>query len=183
MRSAGPRFLSLLLLLTTAAARAESGAEGGGAPSGYQLTVYGRAGAMVYLSDTRTTGGVGGGVGLRGTLQERFILQADVSYLTGIKNVAALRLGAGIQRRGTYTPAVLLNLSALMGDRLAFLTPEHPTPPRGPAMTLGVSVAPLRFSHEGTQVSLLELGVGLGSELPGTGVSWQLGLLEVGVSF
>jgi hypothetical protein len=46
-----------------------------------------------------------------------------------------------------------------------------------------VSIAPLRFSHQGTQVSLLELGVGVGTDLPGTGMSWQLGLVEAGVSF
>ncbi|HSP78929.1 MAG TPA: hypothetical protein VLQ93_10385, partial [Myxococcaceae bacterium] len=127
--------------------------------------------------------GLGGGVGLRATLQERFILQADLSYLLSIKNVAALRLGAGLQRRGTYTPAVLVTLSALLGDRLAFLTPEHPEPVSGPAVALGVNLAPLRFTHEGTQISLLELGVGVGTELPGLGLSFQLGLLEVGVSF
>ena len=183
MRVSDLRSLSLLLLLISAAARAESGDEDGRVPGGHQLTVYSRAGAMAYLSDAQTIGGVGGGVGLRATFQERFILQADVSYLMGIKNVAALRLGAGLQRRGTYTPAVLLNLSALMGDRLAFLTPEHPTPLRGPALALGVSIAPLRFSHERAQVSLLELGVGVGSDLPGLGLSLQLSLLEVGVSF
>ncbi|WP_375767655.1 hypothetical protein NR798_39170 [Archangium gephyra] len=171
MKVSGPCLSLLLPLLATPAAAAEP-----------QLTVYSRAGAMLYLSDAQTAGGIGGGVGLRATFEERFILQADVSYLMGIKNVAGLRLGAGLQRRGTYTPAVLLTLSTLMGDRLLFLTPQHPTPP-GPAPVLGVSIAPLRFSHEGTQVSLLELGVGVGSDLPGTGMSWQLGLVEAGVSF
>ncbi|MFY0528917.1 hypothetical protein ACN28I_39080 [Archangium gephyra] len=171
MKVSAPRSLGLLLLLLATPAAAE-----------HPLTVYSRAGAMLYLSDAQTAGGIGGGVGLRATFDERFFLQADVSYLMGVKNVAGLRLGAGLQRRGTYTPAVLLNLSTLVGDRLVFLTPQHPTP-AGPALALGVSIAPLRFSHQGTQVSLLELGVGVGTDLPGTGVSWQLGLVEAGVSF
>lgn len=149
----------------------------------HQLTLYSRAGALVYLSDARTTGGVGAGVGLRDTLRERFILQADLSYLMMMGNVGTLRLGAGVQRRGTYTPAVLLTLTTFFGDRLAFLTPEHPTPVRSPAMALGVSVAPVRFTHQGLQLSLLELGIGVGSDLPGLGLSYQLGLLEIGTTF
>ncbi|MFL5354638.1 hypothetical protein [Archangium sp.] len=175
----------VLVLLSTGDARAQEAvaAPAGVLPAGHRLTLYGRGGALVYLSDAMTTGGIGGGVGLRDTLQDRFILQADLSYLMGLGNVVALRLGAGMQRRGTYTPAVLATLTTVVGDRLTFLTPAHPTPVRGPAVALGLSVAPLRFTEGGLQLSLLELGVGLGADLPGWGLAWQLGLLEVGTSF
>lgn len=174
-----------LVSLVAGVARAQGGStpERGLVPEGHQLTFYGRMGGMVYLSDARTQGGVGGGVGVRDTLHERFILQADLSYLMMIGNVAALRLGAGVQRRGTYTPAVLLTLTTQLGTQLSFLSTEHPTPVGGPNVTLGVSVAPLRFTHAGMQLSLLELGVGTGNDLPGWGLAYQLGLLEVGTTF
>lgn len=175
----------VLVLLSMGGARAQeaAAAPAGLLPAGHRLTLYGRAGGLLYLSDAMTTGGIGGGVGLRDTFQDRFILQADLSYLMGLGNVAALRLGAGVQRSGTYTPAVLATLTTVVGDRLTFLSPAHPTPVRSPAVALGLSVAPLRFTERGLQLSLLELGVGIGTDLPGWGLAWQLGLLEVGTSF
>ena len=78
---------------------------------------------------------------------------------------------------------MLVTFSAVVGDRLTFLTPEHLTPVKGPAVALGLSVAPLRFTQQELQLSLLEFGVGVGTDLPGLGWAWQLGLLEVGTSF
>jgi|GEM_PF-1711405 len=174
-----------LVSLVAGEAQAQGGSspEGRLLPEGHQLTFYGHIAGRVYLSDARTQGGVGGGVGVRDTLHERFILQADLNYLMMVGNVGALRLGAGVQRRGTYTPAALLTLTTLFGSHLSFLSAEHPTPVRGPGVALGVSLAPLRFSRAGMQLSLLELGVGIGNDLPGWGVSYQLGLLEVGTNF
>jgi hypothetical protein len=180
------RLLAGALVLTGAAgaqAQEPSSPETGLLPAGHRLSLYSRAGGVIYLSDARTAGGLGGGVGVRDTIQERFILQADLNYLMMLGNAGALRLGAGIQRSGTYTPAVLVTLTTLVGKQLTFLTPEHPTPVRAPAVALGVSVAPLRFTQDGLQLSLLELGVGAGTELPGLGLAWQLGLVEVGTSF
>jgi len=187
MKCFAPEWLlaSALVLLSIGGARAqeEALAQASVRPAGHRLTFYGRAGGLVYLSNAMTTGGLGGGMGLRDTLQDRFILQADLNFLMGIGNVGALRLGAGLQRSGTYTPAVLATLSAVMGDRLSFLTPEHPTPVKSPALVLGLNVAPLRFTQEGMQLSLLEVGVGVGTDLPGVGVALQLNLLEVGTTF
>jgi hypothetical protein len=187
MKRFAPEWLlaSALVLLCIGDARAQEAvpAQEGVLPAGHRLTLYGRAGGLVYLSGAMTTGGLGGGVGLRDTLQDRFILQADLNFLMGIGNVGVLRVGAGLQRSGTYTPAVLATLSAVMGDRLTFLTPEHPTPVRSPALVLGLNVAPLRFTQGGMQLSLLEFGVGIGEDFPGVGVSLQLNLLEVGTSF
>jgi hypothetical protein len=149
----------------------------------HQLTLYTRTALGLFLSDARTAGGVGGGLGVRDTLHGRFLLQADASYLLGLGNALEVRLGAGLQRQGTYTPAALLTLSGVMGDQLRFLSDAHPSPARGPALALGVQLAPLRFTHQGMQVSVLELGAGVGPEWPGTGVSLSLGLLEVGCVF
>jgi hypothetical protein len=164
------------LLLTVTSTQAHSTPEP-------RLTLYSQSAALFYLSDARTMGGVGGGLGLRATFRERCFVQAELHYLLGIGNTAALRLATGVQRRGTYTPAVLLSLSTLLGDGLTFLTPQHPTPVKGPAVSLGLSVAPLRFSSNGLHLSALELGAGLGTDLPGAGLAFQLGLLEVGTSF
>ncbi len=152
----------------------------------HQLSLYVRGTGMAYASQARTMGGVGGGVGVRDTVDERYLLQADVSALTLLGRVYALRAGAGLQWRpghGPWRPAVLLSLTALVGDRFDFLTPQHPTPLRGPAVSLGVSASPVRFSLGPTQLSLLELGVGVGPELPGAGLALHVGLVEVGASF
>jgi hypothetical protein len=149
----------------------------------HRVAAYSHAAAAVYLSSARTIGGVGGGLGVRDTVRDRFILQADASYLSLIGNVVEVRLGAGIQRQGMYAPTLLLTLSGFFGDRLSFLTEAHPTPVEFPALSLGLSVAPLRFRLNDTHLSLLELGVGAGTDLPGLGLSYRLTLLEVGASF
>jgi hypothetical protein len=170
--------LALGLLAAPGSARAET------PPSPHhRLTAYVTAGAQVYLSDARTMGGVGGGVGIRDTLDNRFILQAELHYLSVLGNAAVIRVGAGVQRAGTYAPAALLTGSTLFGDRLSFLTPAHPTRIAGPAVTLGVTVAPIRFDLQSVQISVLQLGVGAGTDLPGLGVGYSLGLLEVGATF
>jgi hypothetical protein len=181
MRAAHLGVVLLALLGSVAAEGAEP--QAGAEPRAPRLTAYVRTGLGLYLSETRTQGGVGGGVGVRATLSELFILQVDTTYLMGLGNSMELRVGAGVQRPGTYTPAALLVLSGMAGDSLRFLTPEHPSPKEGPALTLGLQLAPLRFTHQGLQVSVLELGVGLAPELPGLGVAWQVGLLEAGTSF
>jgi hypothetical protein len=152
------------------------------APSRHQLSLFVQSGAAVYLSDARTQGGVGGGFGVRDTVDGRWLLQADVSGLTGLGSVLALRLGVGAQLRGICTPAVRLEFTGLFGDRLSFLTPDHPTPVGGPALALGVVVAPIRFTVGDTQVSVLELGVGAGTEAPGLGLRFSVNLLEVGLA-
>ncbi|MGZ3461134.1 MAG: hypothetical protein ACXU86_21815, partial [Archangium sp.] len=62
-------------------------------------------------------------------------------------------------------------------------TAARSTPAVGPALTVGLQLAPLRFTHSGMQFSLFELGVGVGSEWPGRGVSVNLTLVETGISF
>src|SRR6185369_5464860 len=148
-----------------------------------ELSVYTFGGAMFYLSGARTIGGGGGGFGVRDTVQDRFIFQAGASYLTLIGNTFAVRLGAGIQRRGLYTPAIFAMLSTLFGDQLAFLTPEHPTAVTGPTLALGITLAPLRFTTGTAQVSLLEVGVSAGTDLPGLGLQYHLSVIDIGTHF
>lgn len=150
--------------------------------AGHHFSVYLHSGAQVYLSRARTMGGLGGGVGLRDTWNQRFLLQADVSYLFMVGNVTALRVATGYQHPGTYSPAVLLRTSLLLGNQLTFLQPELPATTVGPALSLGVAVAPLRFRVAGTQVSILELGISAGSDFPGLGLGYSLSLLEVSAS-
>ncbi|WP_257461858.1 hypothetical protein [Archangium lipolyticum] len=148
----------------------------------HQLSLYVRSGGTVYLSPARTQGGLGGGLGLRDTVDGRWLLQADANALTGLGSAFAVRLGAGVQRQGWWSPAVLVNLTGVFGDKLDFLTPEHPVAIAGPALGLGVTVAPARFMLGSAQVSLLEFGVGVGTDSPGLGLLYGLTLLEVGVA-
>jgi hypothetical protein len=167
---------SLLVLSLLAAEPAEV------TPPRHQLSLSLHSGAMAYLSRVRTQGGVGGGVGVRDTVDGRWLLQADVSGLTGLGSVLALRLGAGVQRQGFWTPAALVTVTGLFGDRLDFLTPQQPLTGAMPALSLGVTLAPARFTVGQAHVSLLELGVGVGTEGAGQGILYGLTLLEVGVA-
>jgi hypothetical protein len=178
---AGALALGLTLVGPSFDARAEEAPAP--APAGHRFSVFTTAGAQVYLSPVRTMGGVGGGLGVRDTIDGRFILKADLSYLSMLGNTGSLRLGAGVQRRGLWAPAALLTVTTLFGEHLSFLTPEHPERPTSPAVALGVTLAPVRFELESVQVSVLQLGIGAGTELPGLGMNYSLGLLEAGVTF
>lgn len=149
----------------------------------HQLWGYVRSGGQLHLSSGRTMGGIGGGAGVRDVWSDRFLFQADASYLGMIGNVLALRAGAGVQRRGLFSPAVLLMGSAMLGDQLTFLLPERAVPTRGPAFSIGLALAPLRFTTADAQVSVLELGALVGVDSPDLAVGLSVGLLEVAVSF
>ncbi|WP_434386579.1 hypothetical protein [Melittangium boletus] len=148
----------------------------------HRLSLHARANVTAYLSDARSKGGLGGGVGLRDTVHGRWLLQADVGALTGLGSVLEARLGAGVQRQGFWAPAALLSLTGLFGDQLSFALTERDHTVRGPALGVGVTLAPARFQLGEAQVSLLEVGVGVGSDLPGRGLLLGLTLLEVGVA-
>lgn len=169
-----------LLVLSALATAPEPGGES--MPPRHQLSLYARSGAAVYLSQARTQGGVGGGFGLRDTVDGRWLLQVDASGLTGLGSALAVRVGAGVQRRGWWAPAALVSVTGLFGDRMEFFTPEHPEALAGPSVGLGLTLAPVRFSLGRAQVSALELGVGVGTDRPGLGLLYGLTLLEVGVA-
>lgn len=172
-----------LLLGGTAGAQEEATPAPPARLGAHRITAYVHSGVGLFLSDFRTMGGIGGGLGVRDTLEDRFILQADVRYLLGLGNAVELRAGAGLQRRGTWTPAALVVVSGMAGGGMRFMTSARATPVVAPALTVGLQIAPLRFTHSGTQFSLFELGVGVGSEWPGRGVSMHLTLLEAGTTF
>ncbi|HZI03688.1 MAG TPA: hypothetical protein VEZ71_06680, partial [Archangium sp.] len=92
------------LLLLSALATSPTPPEEAGPPR-HQLSLYARSGATVYLSPARTHGGVGGGFGLRDTVEGRWLLQVDASGLTGLGSALAVRVGAGVQRQGWWSPA------------------------------------------------------------------------------
>ena len=174
--------MSVSALLMLSALAISPAPEEAPVPPRHQLSLYARSGATLYLSPARTQGGVGGGFGLRDTVDGRWLLQADVNGLTGLGTAFAVRVGAGVQRQGQWAPAAWVSLTGLFGDRMDFLTPEHPTPVVGPSLGLGLTLAPARFTLGRAQVSLLEFGVGVGTDRPGLGLLYGLTLLEVGVA-
>ena len=145
--------------------------------------VYMRSGLTVFLAPSQTMGGIGGGGGVRLWFADRWVVQADCNYLTLVGHVGELRIGGGIQRPGMWTPAALATISVLFGERLSFRTADHPWPSAGPVITGGITLAPLRFRHENQTISVLELGIGAKPDLPGVGLTYSVGLLEIGYVF
>ena len=88
-----------------------------------------------------------------------------------------------MQRRGIWNPSVALVASALFGSQLRFMADERTELVRGPAVSLGIHGAPLRFSSGSVWASALELAVGAGLDFPGVGLSLRVTLLRVGASF
>ena len=164
------------------AAHAEAHAETTEPPE-HRIDAFFTTGAMAYLSAAQTMGGAGGGVGIRDTLRDLYVLQADVDYLMLLGNTFSLRLAAGLQRGGSWNPAAFVTVTCLFGDRLRFLTPEHPTPLTGPTVALGLMAAPLRFHLGNAHATLLAVGVGVGTDLPGVGALYQVTAVEVGAVF
>jgi hypothetical protein len=149
----------------------------------HQLSAYLRSGATAFVGPSRTMGGVGAGVGVRDVLHGTLVVQADVSYLGALGHAMEARVGVGLQRAGVWAPGLLLTGSLLLGERLAFRTPEQPTASAGPLGVVGLSASPLRFCSAGRCASVLELGVGYGMDGASAGPALQLGLLEVGFAF
>ena len=167
--------LPLIAALACAPALARAGE--GDSPS-WSLTAH--AGAQGYLSDGRTMGGYGGGFGLQ-VERGPFLAGADAAYLFFIGNAAALRVSAGVQRPGLWSPALLLRASLLVGDQFTFFQPGGPILGAGPAFCVGLTAAPLRFTLSGAHVSVLQLGVGLGVDPTGLAVAPQLDVLEISI--
>ena len=143
-------------------------------------SITAHAGAQAYLSDGRTMGGYGGGVGLQ-LERGRLLASADAAYLFFIGNAAALRLSAGLQWPGLWSPALLLRASVLLGDQFTFFQPGGPILGAGPAFSIGLTVAPLRFTLAGAHVSALQLGIGLGVDPTGLALAPQLEVLEIAI--
>jgi hypothetical protein len=146
-----------------------------------RMTLFAQSGAVGYLSRVQTAAGIGGGLGARATFDERWLAQVDANLLALIGDVSSARVGVGLQRSGTWRPAALLTLSAFFGERLRFLTDEHPEPVTLPGLALGAHIAPLRFRAASAEVSAFEIGIGAGWDFPGAGLALNLTLLQVGI--
>lgn len=166
--------LASFLVLVPAVAQAESS---------HQWSAYVRGGVGLHLSDARTIGGLGLGLGVRDTIDERFVLQGDATYHFMVGNSVAMRLGAGVQRSGMWIPAALVTANVMVGDQLSFLRPEYPTPVSFPSVSLGLALAPLRFRAHGTTVNIGEVTIGVAHEFPGWATVFQVALLEIASEF
>lgn len=164
----------LLLLAAGTATAAE--------PASSRWYAVATTGAQAYLSPNRTMGGYGGGLGARWVKDERYVLQADASYLVYLGNVASLRLSGGLQWPGTWSPAVLATAGVLLGNQFTFFQPDGPVLGNLPAPFLALSIAPLRFSTDAAQVSVLQLGLAGGTDFAGFGWGVQLTVLEIAIA-
>lgn len=136
-------------------------------------------GFAIYLSDTQTAGGLGGAAGLQFVWRDRWLAQADVGTWWMLGNVASTRLAVGVQRRGTWAPAVWVAVNTMWGSRLRFLDQDG-TATKAPPWAVGLRASPLRFAGERGLVSLLDVGVGLGTSGKAAGTWLELSLLQVG---
>lgn len=167
--------MTLGLLLTAGTARAAE-------PAARQWYAVATTGAQAYLSQNRTMGGYGGGAGARLVLDQRYVLQADAAYLIYLGNVASLRVTGGVQWPGTWSPAVLATAGVLLGNQFTFFQEDGPVLGNLPAPFLALSLAPLRFSNDTAQVSVLQLGLAGGTDFAGFGWGVQLTVLEIAVA-
>ena len=135
-------------------------------------------GAVLFLSDEVTSGGVGGGLGVQLVYRETYLAQLDVAMLWSLGTTTSTRLALGLQRAGEWTPAAWIALGTLWGDRLEFLTGDGRRPPI-PSWSIGVRGSPLRFTSALGTISVLEPGIG--TDLGG-GVWLELTVLQAGVS-
>ena len=173
--------LALVALWSPALASADPPPTAAPSPSPrWYVTVA--TGAQAYLSPNRTMGGYGGGLGVRALFGKHLFAEADAAYLFEIGNVLALRVSAGLQRDGLWAPAALVSLGVLAGQQFTFFQPGGPTLGGVPAAWIGLAVAPLRFQLGRAQVSVLQLGLGVGTDLPGLGLAPQLQVLEIAVA-
>lgn len=166
------RWLSLIFFLSAGAARAED----------FDWSVYAGTAGSAYLSSVRTAGGAGGGVGVRGS-RGLYVVQWDASLLTGMGGLVEARVAGGLQRDGEYAPAILATLSLMLGPQIKVIDEQHAKPWRAPAAYAGLQLEPLRFRSGAYLVSALQLGAGIGSDFPGVGYAFRLGLFEVGLRF
>jgi hypothetical protein len=139
----------------------------------WEPSMYLRMGTSFYSSSERTMGGTGAAVGLS-LVRGAVLAQADVTILVGAGTVVEGCAGPGIARPGTWSPAVRASGCIMVGDRVSFPDADDLLPLQGPAVTLGTDLEPLRYTRDGTTLSALAPGIGLGTDLPGLGVELRL---------
>lgn len=127
-------------------------------PEALGVVPFVRQAFAIHLSRETMAGGAGGGVGAQAIFYERYLAEAEVGVLWLLGNALSIRLGAGVQRRGTWSPAGLVTGTFLSGDRLELLSEDGSRPP-APNWALGVRAAPLRFMGKTGLASVLEPGI------------------------
>jgi hypothetical protein len=172
-----------MTLLSTVFATAVSLSQPAPVNQSLQIAAYLRWGLTVHIAPSQTIGGLGGGAGVRFSFSKIWLAQVDCSYLGLIGHAGEVRFGGGLQRPGLWSPAALGTISILFGERLSFRTAEHPWPSSGPVITGGISLAPLRFTKDNRTVSIFELGLGIKPDFPGVGITYSVGILEIGHTF
>ncbi len=150
------------------------------AESGLRWLLTSHAGADIYHSEARTQGGIGGGIGSRLVLQNRWLVEASLGLLASAGSVEVVRVSAGIQWPSAYCPALLVGGRLMFGDAMHFLTVQHRVAQTGPSLSLGISLAPVRFRANHTELLFGSLYVGRGSDFPGSAWGYGVTLLEVG---
>lgn len=134
---------------------------------------------MYYSSDRITADGVGFGLGLHLLHHTGLAAQTDVNLLWLNGNSIPVRLAAGYQKAGKWTPAAYLTVDAIFGQRTQVLDETGSKPPV-PAWSFGIRITPLKFSTKSGFISALELGCGIGPE---RALNLEISLLSAGLFF
>lgn len=104
-------------------------------------------------------------------------------HLPMLSHMAEMHLSAGAREGGVCLPEVVLSLTT-MGDPLVPRPEAYTLSPLGPAGSLGVTLAPLRFcGGGGLQVSLFGLDMAYETSEGSSGTALQVGLLEASFDF
>ncbi len=134
-------------------------------------------GGLYFSSERVTAAGFGGAAGIQSVWNKSIVVRADAGILWGNGNSVPVRIAIGIQRSGSWSPAIFGTLNLLWGDRIEILS-EKGLRPAIPAWSAGILIAPLRFEEPFGCISALELGAGLG---PDRGYCVELSILDVSV--
>lgn len=97
-------------------------------------------------------------------------------------HVAELHLGTGSRERGVCPPEVVVTLTKV-GDPLEPQPEASPLFSRGPAGSLGMTLAPLRLRGSGYEVSVLGLEMAYETREGASSTALQVGLFGVDFSF
>lgn len=134
---------------------------------------------LYYSSLNMTMAGAGIGAGLGITFHENLLAQADLNIYWINGNAFSAQFSAGYKKKGTWSPALLVNTSVLWGSGTEILLDDG-SRPADIVNSVGLEIAPLRFENEKGYVSALELGYGIGRY---QGKYIEITILKTGIKF
>ncbi|WNG42721.1 hypothetical protein F0U60_00385 [Archangium minus] len=109
------------------------------------------------------------------------LVETEMRHLPMLGHMAEMHLSAGSRDGGVCLPELVISLTT-MGDPL-IPRPEAYSP-RGPAGSLGVTLAPLRYcGGGGLEVSLFGLDMAYETSEGSSGTALQMGLLGASFDF